>query len=159
MKQFKIPTGSMLTIIFVLLVVLISGAAFVTMVTFGMYGLSRILIYFHLAEFTYNENFMDNSFYYGSYIAIGYVLLVVIEYILDDVKRLYNDNKYFQGWYFHCLTIGLSTIVFYFGVHINYQHIKINFLVILAVISVLYYLTEIFYPDSEDLNKDEEDET
>ncbi|WP_414044014.1 SepA family multidrug efflux transporter [Macrococcus animalis] len=156
MKQFKFPKGSLLTILFVLSVILISGGAFILMLTFGMYGLSRILIYFKLAEFTYNENVMDNSFYYGSYIAIGYFLLVVIEYILDDVKRMYSDNKYFQGWYFHILTICLSTIVFYFGVHINYQHIRINFLVILAVISLLYYLTEIFYPDSENLNKEED---
>ncbi|MBC9874579.1 SepA family multidrug efflux transporter [Macrococcoides bohemicum] len=156
MKQFKFPKGSIFTILFVLSVVLISGASFILMITFGMYGLSRILIYFRLAEFTYNENVMDNSFYYGSYIAIGYFLLVVIEYILDDVKRMQSDNKYFQGWYFHLLTIALSTIVFYFGVHINYQHIKINFFVILAVISLLYYLTEIFYPDSEDLNKEDD---
>ncbi|WP_414054329.1 SepA family multidrug efflux transporter [Macrococcus equi] len=154
MKQFKFPKGSLLTILFVLSVVLISGGAFILMLIFGMYGLSRILIYLKLAEFTYNENVVDNSFYYGSYIAIGYFLLVVIEYILDDVKRMYPENKYFQGWYFHFLTVGLSTIVFYFGVHINYQHIRINFLVILVVISVLYYLTEIFYPDSKDLNKD-----
>lgn len=156
MKQFKFPKGSMFTILFVLSVVLISGASFILVITFGMYGLSRILIYFRLAEFTYNENVMDNSFYYGSYIAIGYFLFVVIEYILDDVKRMQSDNKYFQGWYFHLLTIGLSTIIFYFGVHINYQHIKINFFVILAVISLLYYLTEIFYPDSEDLNKEDD---
>lgn len=156
MKQFKFPKGSILTILFVLSVVLLSGGAFILMLFFGMYGLSRILIYFNLAEFTYNENVMDNSFYYGSYLAIGYFLLVIIEYILDDVKRIYANNKYFQGWYFHMLTIGLSTIVFYFGVHINYQHIRINFLVILAVISLLYYLTEIFYPDSEDLNKEDE---
>lgn len=156
MKHFKFPKGSLLTILFVLSVVLISGGAFILTLAFGMYGLSRILIYFNLAEFTYNENVMDNSFYYGSYIAMGYFLLVVIEYILDDVKRIYSNNKYFQGWYFHILTILLSTFVFYFGVHINYQHIRINFFVILAVISLLYYLTEIFYPDSEDLNKDED---
>ncbi|MCU7557750.1 SepA family multidrug efflux transporter [Macrococcus capreoli] len=156
MKPFKFNKGSLFTILFVLSVVLISGGAFILMLIFGMYGLSRILIYLNLAEFTYNENVIDNSFYYGSYIAMGYFLLVVIEYILDDVKRMYSDNKYFQGWYFHILTVGLSTIVFYFGVHINYQHIRINFLVIFIVISVLYYLTEIFYPDSKDLNNEED---
>ncbi|ARQ03666.1 SepA family multidrug efflux transporter [Macrococcoides caseolyticum subsp. caseolyticum] len=153
--KLKRPNISWIALLFVLSAVLISGTAFILMVFFGMYGLSRLLIYFHLAEFTYNESVMDNSFYYGSYLIIGYVLLFIIEYIMDELKRMLPENKFFHGWYFHIISVSISTIVFYFGVHINYQHIRINFFVVLAIISALYYLTELFYPDSVDLNNKE----
>ncbi|UBH15753.1 SepA family multidrug efflux transporter [Macrococcus armenti] len=154
--KFKKTNISWIPLLFVLSVVIISGTAFLMMVFFGMYGLSRLLIYYRLAEFTYNETVMDNIFYYGSYLVMGYAVLFIIEYIMDELKRMSPNNKFFQGWYFHLITVSVSTLVFYFGVHINYMHIKINFIVILVIISALYYLTEVFYPDSEDLNKDKE---
>ncbi|UBH13485.1 SepA family multidrug efflux transporter [Macrococcus armenti] len=154
--KFKKTNISWIPLLFVLSVVIISGIAFLMMVFFGMYGLSRLLIYYRLAEFTYNETVMDNIFYYGSYLVMGYAVLFIIEYIMDELKRMSSNNKFFQGWYFHLITVSVSTLVFYFGVHINYMHIKINFIVILVIISALYYLTEVFYPDSEDLNKDNE---
>lgn len=154
--KFKKPNISWIPLLFVLSVVIISGTAFLMLVFFGMYGLSRLLIYYRLAEFTYNETVMDNIFYYGSYLVMGYAVLFIIEYIMDELKRMSSNNKFFQGWYFHLITVSVSTLVFYFGVHINYMHIKINFIVILVIVSALYYLTEVFYPDSEDLNKDNE---
>lgn len=154
--KFKKTNISWIPLLFVLSVVIISGIAFLMMVFFGMYGLSRLLIYYRLAEFTYNETVMDNIFYYGSYLVMGYAVLFIIEYIMDELKRMSSNNKFFRGWYFHLITVSVSTLVFYFGVHINYMHIKINFIVILVIISALYYLTEVFYPDSEDLNKDNE---
>ena len=140
-------------LLFMTSVFIVSGLIFLVLLCFGMYGLSRLLIYFRLAEFTYNQSFMDNLFYYGSYIGTGYFLLIAIEYMFDELKMRFADNKYFQGWYFHILTVTVSTIIFYLCVHINYQYIHINFFVIYFIIAFLYLLTELFYPESEDLNR------
>ena len=50
---------------------------------FGLFGLSRILIFFKLGYFTYNKNLVDNLVYYGSYIVFGYFILFAIEHLMD----------------------------------------------------------------------------
>ncbi|RIN22603.1 SepA family multidrug efflux transporter, partial [Staphylococcus succinus] len=60
------------TTLIVLSVFIVSGAIFLAFLGFGLYGLSRILIYLHLAYFGYNKSFYDNLVYYGSYIVLGY---------------------------------------------------------------------------------------
>ena len=42
---------------------------FFNVLGFGLFGLSRILI-FKLGYFTYNKNLVDNLVYYGSYIVL-----------------------------------------------------------------------------------------
>lgn len=143
---------SLLMVLLFMGVFVISGALFITAVAFGLFGLSRLLIYFHLAEFTYNQSKTDNLFYYGSYIVGGYFLLVFIEYMLDALKEQYPDFIVFQGWYFHVMVIVVSTLSFYLIVHVNYTYIHINLIVIFVIIAVLYALTELFYPKSTDLN-------
>lgn len=150
---FKFNGSMLLALLMMTAIVVLSGTAFIIMVAFGLFGLSRILIYFHLAEFSYNQSFADNLFYYGSYIVGGYFLLVVLEYVCDELKKRYPDFILFQGYKFHLFTISVSTICFYLLVHINYQYIHINFIVIFIIIALLYILTELFYPDSEDLNQ------
>lgn len=130
----------------------ISGIFFIIAVAFGLFGLSRLLIYFHLAEFTYNQSQVDNLFYYGSYILGGYFLLVCIEYTLDALKKRYSEFYLFIGWRFHVMIIVVSTLAFYLIIHVNYTYIHINFFVIFVIIALLYALTELFYPESTDLN-------
>ncbi|KAA1037653.1 SepA family multidrug efflux transporter [Macrococcus equipercicus] len=138
-------------------IVLLSGITFVVMVAFGLFGLSRILIYWKLAEFTYNQSFVDNLFYYGSYMLTGYFLLVFIEFIFDELKKNYPEHSLLQGFKFHSLVVFISTTIFYLFVHLNYEYIKINYFVILVIIGILYALTELFYPDSENLNQKNDD--
>ncbi|TDM02520.1 SepA family multidrug efflux transporter [Macrococcus carouselicus] len=157
MKRFKIDLNQIITLIIISGIFLLSGFIFLVLMSFGLFGLSRILIALHLAEFTYNQSFADNLFYYGSYIAGGFFLLRFIEFIFDNLKRLYPDNLYFQPPIVHGIITLVSTLVFYLFIHLNYQYIRINFLVILLIISVLYALTEIFYPNSEDLNQQDND--
>ncbi|MCL7607755.1 multidrug efflux transporter SepA, partial [Staphylococcus aureus] len=45
---------NLLTTMIVLFIFVLSGAIFLTFLGFGLYGLSRILIYFRLGDFTYN---------------------------------------------------------------------------------------------------------
>ena len=143
----------MLAILAIVGIFTISGAIFIVLLSFGMFGLSRILIYYGLAEFNYNKSMIDNLIYYGSYILFGYFTLVAIELLLDRFKTKLNDNPYFKGMTFHLLTISVSTVMFYFCVHIYYSQIKIDFWVILIIITILYICTEIFYPESKNLNK------
>ncbi|WP_323703959.1 SepA family multidrug efflux transporter [Mammaliicoccus sp. Dog046] len=143
----------LLSILIIVSIFTVSGAIFIVLLSFGMFGLSRLLIYYGLAEFNYNKSVIDNLFYYGSYILFGYFTLVAIEFLLDRFKRKLNDNPYFKGMTFHLLTISVSTFMFYFSVHIYYSQIKIDFWVILLIITFLYICTEIFYPESKNLNK------
>src|SRR5699024_1956939 len=75
----------------------ISGAIFIVLLSVVMIGLSRILIYYGLAELNYNKSMIDNLIYYGSYILLGYITLVAIELLLDRFKTKLNDNPYFKG--------------------------------------------------------------
>lgn len=152
-KNKRFDIFHLLSILIIISIFTLSGAIFIVLLSFGMFGLSRILIYYGLAEFNYNKSMIDNLFYYGSYILFGYFTLVAIEFLLDRFKNRLNDNPYFKGMTFHLLTITVSTIVFYFTVHIYYSQIKIEFWVILVIITVLYICTEIFYPDSKNLNR------
>ncbi|MCU5745102.1 SepA family multidrug efflux transporter [Staphylococcus sp. SQ8-PEA] len=131
----------------------ISGGIFLAFLGLGMYGLSRILIYLHLAEFTYNKSFYDNSFYYGSYIVLGYFTLFVVEQLMDYFRKKAPDSEYLRGSTFHLISFSLTTIMFYFVIHVHYQYIHIDFWVVLVIIGFLYICKEIFYPDSENLNR------
>lgn len=51
---------NLLTTMIVLFIFVLSGAIFLTFLGFGLYGLSRILIYFRLGDFTYNRSMYDN---------------------------------------------------------------------------------------------------
>ncbi|GGB13260.1 SepA family multidrug efflux transporter [Macrococcus hajekii] len=156
MKGFKFNFNTIITLSFMTGIFLVSGFIFLVLVSFGLFGLSRILLALHLAEFTYNQSFADNLFYYGSYIAGGFFLLRLIEFMFNNLKRLYPGNQYFVPPNVHVIIVMSATLFFYFLIHINYEHIKINFIVILLIIAILYALTEIFYPNSEDLNQNDE---
>ena len=71
MKFFKNNYKNILSTLFVLTIFIISGAIFLMFLGFGLFGLSRILIFFNLGDFTYNKNLVDNLVYYGSYIVFG----------------------------------------------------------------------------------------
>jgi len=157
LKRFKIHGKSLLSIVMITAIVLISGITFLLMVAFGLYGLSRILIYLQLAEFTYNQSMIDNLFYYGSYIVSGYFLLLVIEFIIDELKKRNPEHSFFKGAKYHIFIVFMNTTFFYLFVHLNYEHIRINYFVILIVIGILYALTEFFYPESENLNHKDDD--
>ena len=152
-KNKRFDIFHLLAILAIVGIFTISGAIFIVLLSFGMFGLSRILIYYGLAEFNYNKSMIDNLIYYGSYILFGYFTLVALELLLDRFKTKLNDNPYFKGMTFHLLTISVSTVMFYFCVHIYYSQIKIDFWVILIIITILYICTEIFYPESKNLNK------
>src|SRR5690625_3584658 len=92
------------TTLIVLSVFIISGAIFLAFLGFGLYGLSRILIFFHLAYFGYNKSFYDNLIYYGSYIVLGYFTLFIIENLMDYFRKKLPDNPYFQGITYHLIT-------------------------------------------------------
>lgn len=143
----------LLTTLIVLSVFIISGAIFLTFLGFGLYGLSRILIYFHLAYFGYNKSFYDNLIYYGSYIVLGYFNLFIVENLMDYFRKKLPENLYFQGLTFQLITFSVITLLFYFIVHIHYTYIDIDFWVIVLIIGVLFICKEIFYPDSKNLNQ------
>ncbi|PTE74238.1 multidrug resistance protein SepA [Staphylococcus equorum] len=126
------------TTLIVLSVFIISGAIFLTFLGFGLYGLSRILIYFHLAYFGYNKNFYDNLIYYGSYIVLGYFNLFIIENLMDYFRKKLPDNPYFKGLTYHLITFTVTTLLFYFIVHIHYTYINIDFWVIVFIIGLLF---------------------
>lgn len=141
------------TTLIVLTIFVLSGAIFLTFLGFGLFGLSRILIYFHLAYFGYNRGFYDNLLYYGSYIVFGYFTLFAIENLMDYFRKKLNNNPYFQGLTYHLITFVVTTLLFYFVVHIHYAYINIEFWVILVIMGLLFICKEVFYPDSKDLNQ------
>ena len=67
MKRFN---NNILVTLLVFAVFVVSGAVFLTFLGFGLFGLSRLLIYFHLGSFDYDKSFIDNLIYYGSYIVL-----------------------------------------------------------------------------------------
>lgn len=141
------------TTLIVLTIFVISGAIFLTFLGFGLFGLSRILIYFHLAYFGYNRGFYDNLLYYGSYIVLGYFTLFAVENLMDYFRKKLNNNPYFQGITYHLITFVVTTLLFYFVVHIHYTYINIEFWVIVVIMGLLFICKEVFYPDSKDLNQ------
>ena len=139
--------------IIILSIFVVSGSIFLVFLGFGLYGLSRILIYFNLGDFNYNKGFYDNLFYYGSYIVFGYFIIFTVEYTLDIFRKKLKDNPYFQGVTYHLISFTVITVMFYFVIHINYTYVSIDFWVIVLIIGILYMCKLIFYPDSENLNK------
>ncbi|MDU3084063.1 MAG: SepA family multidrug efflux transporter, partial [Staphylococcus epidermidis] len=63
MKFLKNKSYHLLVTLIVLTIFIISGAIFLTFLGFGLYGLSRILIYLHLGDLSYNKGFYDNLIY------------------------------------------------------------------------------------------------
>ncbi|SUK10908.1 SmrB [Staphylococcus agnetis] len=59
-KKFNLI--NILTLLVIMMIFIISGGIFLTLLAFGLFGLSRILIFLHLAKFTFNEGFYDNLF-------------------------------------------------------------------------------------------------
>lgn len=92
MKFLKNKSYHLLVTLIVLTIFVISGAIFLTFLGFGLYGLSRILIYLHLGDFSYNKGFYDNLIYYGSYIVLGYFTLFSIEHLMDYFKRIFQKS-------------------------------------------------------------------
>ena len=88
---FKNKSYHLLVTLIVLTIFVISGAIF-NILGFGLYGLSRILIYLHLGDFSYNKGFYDNLIYYGSYIVLGYFTLFSIEHLMDYFKRIFQKS-------------------------------------------------------------------
>ncbi|MBL7573510.1 SepA family multidrug efflux transporter [Staphylococcus saccharolyticus] len=152
MKFFKNKSYNLFVTLIVLAIFVLSGAIFLTFLGFGLYGLSRILIFFHLGYFGYNKNFYDNLFYYGSYIVLGYFTLFAVEHLMDYFKKKLPSNPYFQGITFHLISYIVTTVMFYFIVHIHYVYINIQFWVIMIIIGFLFICKGIFYPESKNLN-------
>ncbi|MBX5319665.1 SepA family multidrug efflux transporter [Staphylococcus caprae] len=152
MKSLKNKFYNLAVTLIVLAIFVLSGAIFLTFLGFGLYGLSRILIFFHLGYFEYNKGFYDNLFYYGSYIIFGYFTLFAIEHLMDYFKKKLPNNPYFQGITYHLISFIVTTIMFYFIVHIHYVYINIQFWVIMIIIGFLFVCKEIFYPESKNLN-------
>ena len=152
MKSFKNKFYNLAVTLIVLAIFVLSGAIFLTFLGFGLYGLSRILIFFHLGYFEYNKGFYDNLFYYGSYIIFGYFTLFAIEHLMDYFKKKLPNNPYFQGITYHLISFIVTTIMFYFIVHIHYVYINIQFWVIMIIIGFLFVCKELFYPESKNLN-------
>lgn len=96
MKFLKNKSYHLLVTLIVLTIFIISGAIFLTFLGFGLYGLSRILIYLHLGDFSYNKGFYDNLIYYGSYIVLGYFTLFSIEHLMDYFKRIFQKIHTFK---------------------------------------------------------------
>lgn len=136
----------------ILIIFILSGCIFLIFLGFGLFGLSRILIFLKLGFFTYNRDLFSNLVYYGSYIVFGYFLLFAIEHLMDYFRKQLPNNPYFNGTLFHLISYVITTILFYFVIHIHYVYIKIEFWVIALIIGILYLCKMIFYPDSEDLN-------
>ena len=63
MKFFRNKMYNLISTLIVLTIFIISGTIFLMFLGFGLYGLSRILIYFKLGYFGYNKSFYDNIFY------------------------------------------------------------------------------------------------
>ena len=131
MKFLKNKSYHLLVTLIVLTIFVISGAIFLTFLGFGLYGLSRI---------------------YGSYIVLGYFTLFSIEHLMDYFKKNLPKNPYFQGINFHLISYIVTTIMFYFIVHIHYVHVNIHFWVIMIIIGFLFVCKEVFYPESKNLN-------
>ena len=108
--------------------------------------------FFKLGYFTYNKNLVDNLVYYGSYIVFGYFILFAIEHLMDYFRKQLPNNPYFNGSLYHLISYVVTTILFYFIIHIHYVYIEIDFWVISVIIGLLYIFKIIFYPDSENLN-------
>ena len=130
MKFLKNKSYHLLVTLIVLTIFVISGAIFLTFLGFGLYGLSRIL----------------------SYIVLGYFTLFSIEHLMDYFKKNLPKNPYFQGINFHLISYIVTTIMFYFIVHIHYVHVNIHFWVIMIIIGFLFVCKEVFYPESKNLN-------
>lgn len=152
MKFFKNTYKNILSTLLVLTIFIISGAIFLMFLGFGLFGLSRILIFFKLGYFTYNKNLVDNLVYYGSYIVFGYFILFAIEHLMDYFRKQLPNNPYFNGSLYHLISYVVTTILFHFIIHIHYVYIEIDFWVISVIIGLLYIFKIIFYPDSENLN-------
>ena len=152
MKFFKNNYKNILSTLLVLTIFIISGAIFLMFLGFGLFGLSRILIFFKLGYFTYNKNLVDNLVYYGSYIVFGYFILFAIEHLMDYFRKQLPNNPYFNGSLYQLISYVVTTILFYFIIHIHYVYIEIAFWVISVIIGLLYIFKIIFYPDSENLN-------
>ena len=108
--------------------------------------------FFKLGYFTFNKNLVDNLVYYGSYIVFGYFILFAIEHLMDYFRKQLPNNPYFNGSLYHLISYVVTTILFYFIIHIHYVYIEIDFWVISVIIGLLYIFKIIFYPDSENLN-------
>src|SRR5699024_12423257 len=93
----------------------------IILIFFDMFVLSRILIYYGLAEFNYNKSMIVNLIYYGSYILFGYFTLVAIELLQDRFKTKLNYNPYFKCMTYHLLTISVNNVMSYYCVHIYYS--------------------------------------
>ena len=152
MKFFRNKMYNLISTLNVLTIFIISGMIFLMFLWFGLYGLSRILIYFKLGYFGYNKSFYDNIFYYGSYIVLGYFTLFAVEHLMDYFRKRLPQNPYFQGVTYHLIGYSVTTILFYFIIHVHYTYIDIKFWVIMVIIGFLYICKEIFYPDSTNLN-------
>ena len=97
-----------------------------------------------LGFFTYNKDLFSNLVYYGSYIVFGYFLLFAIEHLMDYFRKQLPNNPYFNGTLFHLISYVITTILFYFVIHIHYVYIKIEFWVIALIIGILYLCKMIF---------------
>ncbi|GGG90450.1 SepA family multidrug efflux transporter [Staphylococcus pragensis] len=153
MRFLKNKFNNIVVTIVVLTIFIISGGIFLTFLGFGLFGISRILIFLKLGYFTYNKSFFDNLLYYGSYIVFGYFILFAIEHLMDYFRKQLPNNPYFNGATYHLISYIVTTVMFYFIIHIHYVYIKIEFWVIAVIIGVLYIYKIIFYPDSENLNE------
>lgn len=152
MKFFKKNYKNIFSTLLVLTIFIISGCIFLMFLGFGLFGLSRILIFLKLGYFTYNKNLIDNLIYYGSYIVFGYFILFAIEHLMDYFRKQLPNNPYFNGTIYHLISYIVTTMLFYFIIHVHYVYIKIDFWVIAVIIGLLYIFKIIFYPDSENLN-------
>ncbi|MBT2859599.1 SepA family multidrug efflux transporter [Staphylococcus coagulans] len=149
----KFNLFNLVTLMIILSIFIISGAIFLTLLGFGLFGLSRLLIYFHLGSFTYNKGFYDNLVYYGSYIILGYFVIYCVEYLMDWLRKKLYPNPYLEGFKFHLIAYSIIMTMFFFVIHIHYQYIRIDYWVLMLIIALLYICKEIFYPESEDLNQ------
>ena len=102
--------------------------------------------FFKLGYFTYNKNLVDNLVYYGSYIVFGYFILFAIEHLMDYFRKQLPNNPYFNGSLYQLISYVVTTILFYFIIHIHYVYIEIDFWVISVIIGLLYIFKIIFYP-------------
>lgn len=152
MKFLKNNYKNIFSTLLVLTIFIISGCIFLMFLGFGLFGLSRILIFLKLGYFTYNKNLIDNLIYYGSYIVFGYFILFAIEHLMDYFRKQLPNNPYFNGTIYHLISYIVTTMLFYFIIHVHYVYIKIDFWVIAVIIGLLYIFKIIFYPDSENLN-------
>ncbi|ADV06357.1 SepA family multidrug efflux transporter [Staphylococcus pseudintermedius] len=149
----KFNLFNFVALLIILSIFVISGAIFLTLLGFGLFGLSRLLIYFRLGMFTYNEGFYDNLIYYGSYIILGYFVIFGVEYLMDWLQKKLYPNPYLEGFTFHLISYAMMITMFYFVIHIHYQYIQIDYWVLMLIIAFLYICKEVFYPDAEDLNR------